>query len=139
MTLASSAFRDCLMIITVNYFFASFLACVEDDRYFCRKAACRVWLAGETAESPAAVLPSACFGRDALAQTGSEVESSWQLHLPARSCWHARLSLDLELPKQDVIEANSFAGHLPSLGFLPSLFFKKGKLQLLRTANVKCV
>ena len=78
------------------------------------------------AESPAAVLPSACFGRDALAQTGSEVESSWQLRLLARSCWHAQLSLDLELPRQDVIEANSFfAGHLPPLGFLPSLFLKR--------------
>lgn len=115
------------MNITVNNVFASFLAYIEEEKYSSRKATCRACLAGEMAESPAAVLPSACFGRDALAQTGSEVESSWQLHLPARSCWHARLSLDLELPKQDVIEANSFAGHLPPLGFLPSLFFKKGK------------
>lgn len=71
-------------------------------------ASCRACLFQEMAESPAAVLPSACFGRDALAQTGSEVESSWQLRLPACSCWHARLSLDLELPRQDVIEANFF-------------------------------
>lgn len=88
------------------------------------------FLAGEVAGSgrvPAAVLPAARLGRDAPAQTGSGVESSWQRHLPACSCWHARLSADLELPRQDVIEANSFAGHLPPLGFLPSLFFKKGK------------
>lgn len=87
---------------------------------------------------PAQSLQLRCLGRDALAQTGSEVESSWQLHLPACSCWHAHLSLDLELPKQDVIEANSFAGHLLPLGFFPSLFFEKGK-RLPRTANVKCI
>lgn len=115
------------MNITVNNIFASCLAYVEEDKYFCQKATCRVCLAGEMVESPAAALPSACFGRDALTRTGAELESSWQLRFPARSCWHAPLSLDLELPKQDVIEANSFAGHLPPLGFLPSLFFKKGK------------
>lgn len=120
MMLASSAFGDFLMNITVNNFRASFSAYVENFKYFCWKAACRACLAGEMAESPAAVPPSACSGQDALAQTGSEVESSWQLHLPACSCWHSQLSLDLKLPKQDVIEANSFAGHLPPLGLLPS-------------------
>lgn len=78
--LASSAFRDRLMNITVNNFFASFLAYVEDDKCFCQKATCRACLAGEMAEPPAAALPSARSGRDALARAGSEVGSSWQLH-----------------------------------------------------------
>lgn len=109
----------------------------QPNEYYCKSFLCkplsscgRCWMFlwhSSLQGLPAQSLQLCCLGRDALAQTGSEVESSWQLHLPTRSCWHAHLSLDLELPKQDVIEANSFAGHLLPLGFFPSLFFWKGK------------
>lgn len=79
----------------------------------------------EVAEPLTAALPSACSGCSARAPSGPEAERSWQPPLPALSCWHALLPLDLELPRQDVIEANSFTGHLPPLGFLPSLLFLK--------------
>lgn len=127
---ASCAFRDCLMNTIANNFFAS-LPAVQRMLSVCGTAACGLCL-----PCPAAAPPRA----GCAPQTGSEVGSSWQLHLPARSCWHAPLSSDLELPKQDVIEANSFAGHLLPLGFFPSLlfFFEKGK-QLSRTVNVKCI
>lgn len=104
------------MNVIVNNLFASLSGRVEDDE--CSRAR-------QPAGFAAPSVQLRRLGRDALPQTGSEVGSSWQLQLPTRSCWHAHLSLDLELPKQDVIEANSFAGHVLPLGFFPSLFFLK--------------